>query len=69
MANGVVRFYSHRCGFGFITPDDRRGDVFVHQTDIAMDGFRRLIEKQRVSFEVEEGPRGLRAIEVRPVVR
>lgn len=67
MGEGIVRFYSHQRGFGFITPDDRRGDLFVHQTDVATGGFRRLAEKQRVAFEVANGPRGPRAVRVRPL--
>ena len=57
MANGIVKWFSDRKGFGFIEQEDG-GDVFVHHSAINMTGFRSLDEGDRVSFEVEQGNRG-----------
>lgn len=53
---GTVAYFEG--SFGFITPDDGGKDVFVHQTAILADGFRRLWAGQRATFDVEQGPRG-----------
>jgi len=52
-------------GFGFIMPDEGDNDVFFHQSEIVMEGFRTLEEGQRVEFNVEEGPKGLSAKQVK----
>lgn len=57
MENGVVKWFNDKKGYGFIEKETG-GDVFVHHTAIAMDGFRTLAEGDRVSFEVEIGARG-----------
>jgi CspA family cold shock protein len=57
MANGVVKWFSNKKGFGFIEQEDGT-DIFVHYTAISMDGFKTLAEGDRVSYEVEESDRG-----------
>ncbi len=57
MAEGIVKWFNEKKGFGFIQKDDG-GDVFVHQSSIDMPGFRTLREGDRVSFEVGEGAKG-----------
>jgi len=63
---GTVKWFSNDKGYGFIS---REGgdDVFVHYSAIQGGGFRTLREGQRVEFNVEEGPKGLRAIDVIPI--
>jgi len=64
MATGKVKWFSDQKGYGFITPDDGAQDVFVHHSAIQGVGFKTLAEDDVVEFEVEEGPKGLRATNV-----
>jgi CspA family cold shock protein len=63
MYTGVVKWFNDAKGFGFIGRSDGT-DVFVHFSAIQASGFRTLIEGQEVSFDVEEGPKGLFAVNV-----
>ncbi len=63
---GVVKWFNEAKGFGFIQRDGAE-DVFVHYTAIQMAGFKTLQEGQRVEFSVEQGRKGLQAVEVRPL--
>ena len=67
MPIGTVKWFNATKGFGFITPDEGGEELFVHQTQIQMNGYRELTEGQRVEFEVTKGPKGLQAGSVRPV--
>lgn len=60
MSNGTVKFFNTAKGFGFITPDDGSKDVFVHQNGLS----ENINEGDKVSYDVEEGPKGLNAINV-----
>ncbi len=64
MPDGRVKWFNEKKGFGFITTDDGE-DVFVHYSEIEMEGFKTLSENQEVTFELKEGPRGLQATNVR----
>ena len=50
--NGVVKWFNTQKGFGFIEPDDKSGDCFVHQSQIKSAGFRSLAEGEPVEFEI-----------------
>jgi CspA family cold shock protein len=63
MAEGTVKWFNEKKGFGFITSDGG-DDVFVHHTSINEQGFRTLEEGQRVTFEVVSGPKGPQASNV-----
>jgi cold shock protein len=67
MATGTVKWFSADKGYGFITPDDEAKDVFVHHTAIAGSGFKSLDEGARVEYEVEQGPKGPNAANVRQI--
>ncbi|MBX3395442.1 MAG: cold shock domain-containing protein [Phycisphaerae bacterium] len=66
MSEGTVKWFNDSKGFGFIQTDDGQ-DVFVHQTEIKMDGFRTLAQGSRVQFEITQGPKGPKATNVAPV--
>jgi CspA family cold shock protein len=63
MAEGTVKWFNDAKGFGFISQDDGP-DVFVHFSSIQGDGFKSLAEGERVTFDVEDGPKGLQASNV-----
>ena len=63
MAEGTVKWFNDAKGFGFITQDEGP-DVFVHFSTIQGDGFKSLAEGERVTFDVEDGPKGLQASNV-----
>jgi len=67
MATGTVKWFNATKGFGFITPEDGSKDVFVHQSEIQVQGYRDLAEGQRVEFEVTNGQKGPQASAVRPI--
>lgn len=60
MANGTVKWFNESKGFGFITPDEG-ADVFAHYSAISGDGFKSLAEGDRVSFDIIDGDKGLKA--------
>ncbi len=66
MVEGSVKWFSEKKGYGFIEKDDG-GDVFVHFSAIEGDGFKTLLEGQRVQFEEEVGAKGPTAKNVKPV--
>ena len=63
MNNGTVKWFNESKGYGFISSDNG-DDIFVHYSSIAGGGFKSLLEGDSVSFEIEEGDKGLKAINV-----
>jgi CspA family cold shock protein len=58
MANGIVKWFSDKKGYGFIEQEDGKGDIFVHYSAIDGSGFKTLAEGDRVSFDIVDGERG-----------
>ena len=67
MPTGTVKWFNATKGFGFIAPEDGGEDLFVHQTEMQVSGYRELAEGQRVEFEVTQGKKGLQASSVKPL--
>jgi CspA family cold shock protein len=63
MPEGTVKWFNDSKGFGFISRDEG-GDVFVHYSSIQGDGFKSIAEGDKVSFEVEDGDKGPKAVNV-----
>tara|TARA_A100000164_G_scaffold359890_1_gene373020 strand:+ start:432 stop:623 length:192 start_codon:yes stop_codon:yes gene_type:complete len=61
MSNGTVKFFNNTKGFGFITPDEGGKDVFVHQTGLTEE----IREGDKVSYDVQDGQKGLNAVNVK----
>ncbi len=66
MSTGTVKWFSERKGFGFIVPDDSGEELFVHHSDIKMDGYTTLNDGQKVEYEIGKGEKGPRATNVIP---
>ncbi|MBU1863244.1 MAG: cold-shock protein [Candidatus Omnitrophica bacterium] len=63
MMKGTVKWFNNEKGFGFITPEEGQ-DAFVHHSAIQGDGYKSLNEGQAVEFEVQQGDKGPKAINV-----
>ena len=63
MASGTVKWFNEKKGYGFIEQEDGQ-DVFVHFSGITGSGFKTLQEGDRVTFDVEQGPKGPAAVNV-----
>jgi CspA family cold shock protein len=61
MKKGIVKFFNYEKGFGFIKPEDSNQDIFVHKSGLKQN----IQENDEVVFEIEQGNRGLNAVNVR----
>ncbi|MSS83511.1 cold-shock protein [Actinomycetaceae bacterium WB03_NA08] len=67
MATGTVKWFNSDKGFGFISPDDGSADVFAHFSAIVGSGYRSLEENQKVSFDAEQGQKGMQAANIQVI--
>ena len=65
MANGKVKWFNNAKGYGFILPDSGESDLFVHYSSLEMSGYRTLKAGQDVEFDMQEGPKGYHAVNIR----
>ena len=66
MIEGTVKWFNESKGFGFLSQEGGP-DVYVHHTEIRIEGYRTLNEGQKVRFDVVDSPKGPRAANVTPV--
>jgi cold shock protein len=66
LAAGTVKWFNEQKGYGFIIPESGEKDIFVHISNIEMEGWKTLREGQKVSYEVAEGQKGPEAVKVVP---
>ena len=64
MLKGKVKWFSNVKGYGFLRKEGEERDIFVHYSAIQTQGFRTLEEGQQVEFSIEQGPKGLQAVNV-----
>ena len=67
MTTGTVKWFNAEKGFGFIEQEGGGADVFAHYSNINAQGFRELLEGQKVEFDVAQGPTGQHAENIRPI--
>jgi CspA family cold shock protein len=67
MSTGTVKWFNDSKGYGFIGQDDGGEDLFVHFSSISGNGYRSLREGQPVQYDVQQGRKGLEAINVVPM--
>jgi len=66
MATGTVKWFNNQKGYGFICATDSEEEIFAHFSSIVMEGYKSLKAGQPVDFEVNPGPKGLHALNIRP---
>ena len=68
MATGIVKWFNNAKGYGFVLPDDGGEDLFAHFSAIQMNGYKTLRDGDTVEYKLAEGPKGLHADCIRPVI-
>lgn len=68
MIKGTVKWFNNQKGYGFICPmegENQQEEIFAHFSSIVMEGYKRLSPGQKVTFEINNGPKGLHAVDIR----
>jgi cold shock protein len=66
MATGTVKWFSNVKGYGFVNTDENEDeDIFAHFSAIEMEGYKKLTSGQKIEFDINEGPKGLQALNIR----
>ena len=65
MATGKVKWFNNAKGYGFVLPEAGGEDLFVHYSSIQMEGYKTLRAGQTVEFDIQEGPKGMHAVDIR----
>jgi CspA family cold shock protein len=68
MLSGKVKWFNNAKGYGFIVADGRDEDLFAHYSAIQMDGYKTLKAGQAVKFDIVQGPKGLHAVNIGPIL-
>ena len=68
MATGIVKWFNNAKGYGFVLPDDGGEDLFAHFSAIQMNGYKTLRAGDTVEYKLAEGPKGLHADCIRPII-
>ena len=64
---GKIKWYNSKKGYGFIERDDKEKDAFVHASAVKSAGMRYLNENDKIEFEMEEGPKGPSAVNLKKI--
>ena len=67
LKKGTVKWFNSTKGFGFIEPEGGGEDVFIHFSEILMDGYKQLSEGQEVEYEVQKGDKGFKASNIKAI--
>ena len=68
MTTGTVKWFSNVKGYGFANTDENEeDDIFIHFSAIEMEGYRKLTSGQKIEFDINDGPKGLQASNIRSV--
>jgi CspA family cold shock protein len=67
VSTGTVKWFSDKKGYGFIVPEEGGGDIFVHHSEIKIEGGAALEEGQKVEYDTREGEKGPVATNVKPI--
>lgn len=67
MHSGTVKWFNNSKGYGFVVADNDTEELFAHYSTIQMDGYKSLKAGQPVHFELKQGPKGMNAVNIRPI--